>query len=280
MLTMRGPEFLAVFLLLSAIVYGVVGKSISAHERRRAGDRRIRDPFEIAFLRGGTLELVRVAAVSLNLRGLLRVTGGKLQTVDALEVDRVSAPIERAVLSVCRQPCVPAVVLNESSVESAANALLEQLIGKGLLADDAVRAQRRRPVNIGIAMLMALAVAKVAVAQATGHSNVGLLIVLAGLVWIALAQLVRERRTFAGRETLSDLRSLFADLKKRRARLPPSAVTELTLIAAVFGLGLAQSVGRLVWSKSSSDSASSTSCGSSGCGGGGGCGGGCGGCGS
>ena len=107
MFTLRGPEFLVLFAALSVIVFVAVHTWIVARETSLQSDPRVRDPYEIAYLRGDTRELIRVVALSLCIRKLLSIGKTTIQTVNAAEIDRVQLPIEKELLRVCRTPCQP-----------------------------------------------------------------------------------------------------------------------------------------------------------------------------
>ena len=79
MFALRGPDFLGLFLVLSVTVYLVVHLLIVSREAAQPAEPRIRDPYAIAFLRGDVRELLRVVALSLNLRGLLQIRVGSCE---------------------------------------------------------------------------------------------------------------------------------------------------------------------------------------------------------
>src|SRR3569833_158405 len=95
MFTLRGPEFLVLFAALSVIVFVAVHTWIVARETSLPSDPRVRDPYEIAYLRGDTRELIRVVALSLCIRKLLSIGKTTIQTVNEAEIDRVQLPIEK-----------------------------------------------------------------------------------------------------------------------------------------------------------------------------------------
>ena len=284
MLTMRGPQFLFFFLIVVIGAYVALGIFITSRERERwPGDRRVRDPYTIAFLRGGTRELVQVVTLALAWRGLLQVGTSSLQILKSSAADSVSQPIEKAVLQACRSPAKPTSVVTDSGVSNAANAYERDLQAAQLLADEQVRQARRGPVLTVVAVLCGLAACKVLVALSNGHKNVGLLIILTVISSLVILGKIKERRTSAGDAALRDLTTLFAALKRRRKHSAHNAATDSTMLAAVYGIYRAPGISASKWSKlfaRPAGSSSSTSCGSS-CGGGSGCGGGgCGGCGS
>lgn len=290
-LTMRGPEFLALFAVVCLVVYMLVNWAIAASEDRPSHPPKIRDPYLIACLRGGEEALVYVAMLSLAVRGLLKTDATRLATVDSSEIDRVELPIEKVVLGACRLPSTPLGILADARVKSVAHEYRSNLLNAGLLADAAVVRVKLYVVLAGIALVVILACAKVEVALATGHSNIGFLVLTAGIATVALAwQLGRVRMTRLGAAALTDLAALFQSLKLRRHAWSGFGLSEAALLAAVFGIYIFPGLDEAVWRKifpqplvsASGSTYSGSSCGS-GCGGGGGggCGGGgCGGCGS
>ena len=289
MSTLPGPQFLILFVGICAAVYLLVTLAIEMAKTGRPAERRIRDPYLIASLRGGTDASICVATLALVLRGLLKVEDSKLRIVDGSEIDRADVPIDKALLTACRTGADSAEILRSTEVRDAAAEYQNRLIECGLIPDASVR---RRAVMIGIVVVVIIATAKLVIALSTGHSNVGFLVLFAGVAVLALAAKLNERLTLRGRATLGQLSLLFASLKGRRQMLPSSAVSEATLLAAVFGVYLPPGMPEGAWEKMfplptvrpSSDSSGfgsgcNSSSGSSGCGGGS-CGGGCGGCGS
>jgi hypothetical protein len=145
-----------------------------------------------------------------------------------------------------------------------------------------------------IMLLCFVSVAKIVVAVTTGHFNIGFLIVLTISFTIIAAIVGRSKQTRSGQRALSDLKTLFGNLRNQDASLSGGTnPSEYLLMAAVFGMAavpLARSVfPRAVASGSSCGSScgasygDSSSGGDSGggggdgggssCGGGGGCGG-------
>jgi uncharacterized protein (TIGR04222 family) len=282
-LTLRGPEFLVFYFVVAVLVVQLANWVISAAERGPPAAKGVRDPYLIAYLRDGQAELVRVASLSLALRGLLRVTPDGLVTADLTEIDRATVPLEKAVLSTCRKPVPLTVIARDARVDLASREYYRTLAELGLYADARIISIRRRVVTVAMVLLVALAVAKIGVALAAGHSNVGVLIILAAITVVILRDKLRAQRTRRGTSVLRNLNVLFGSLKKRSKTLGANAVPEATLLAAVFGVyvasGLEPNLWRKVFPESTVGSGGGSSCGSSGCGGGCG-GGGCGGCGS
>ena len=281
--TMRGPQFLVVYFVIGVVLIYVVSSAIRRTEERLAPqETRIRDPYLIAYLRGGVEELVRVAASSLAVRGLLHMDLNGIKIVDPTEIDRAKVPIEKVVLRACRERCMPGAIASDSAVRAVGRAYERELEGFGLLADAATAGARVQAVLLGIAILLAVAIIKIAVALNTGHTNILFLIVEAVMFSIVLGAKAGARLTGRGRAALSELRAMFDSLKHRGDKLSTSDVPETTLLAAVYGVyalpGVDPEIRRRLFPPPGSSDSSSDGSGSGGCGGGGGCGG-CGGCG-
>ena len=204
-LGMRGPQFLFFYLVLSACVYVGLRWLIARREQDSeygARGLKVREPYEIAYLRGGVVQLTQVATLSLIRRNLLGAGTDLLRTRDDAPMASVSLPIEAAILNACRTP-IPAVLLERNPAVLAAAAVYRQaLSAKGLIPDDAMLAGRKRIVGIASALLAGLAVVKVGYALMTGHENVFFLIVLALIVVMVLGAIVGEHRTRLGRVAL------------------------------------------------------------------------------
>lgn len=302
MLTMSGPNFLALYALLAVLAYALVAYSIKRVELDRGGPepRQLRDPYAIAYLRGGAPELLRVAVLSLTLREKLRL-GGKTLLADSASAGPDSMPpLEAAVLSACAQPITTQQLLRAPQVRASIEDYRQELIRAQLLAG-AQTFWARLPVCLMLmAGLAVLAVAKIDVALATGHRNIFFLELLATAAVLSLLIPLFRKRTALGRQMLGQLRALFAELR-RRSRDTSATASEAALLAAVFGvyaLGAYKQAWGLIWGPaaspgnnyifvdgSSSSSHNSSSCSSSSSSGGscssgsGGGGGGCGGCG-
>ncbi len=293
---LRGPEFL--------VFYGCLGAAVTVlvFLMRRAGERGdpphpLSDYLDIAFLRGGAGEAIRVAILTLVDRGMLTLSGD-----DAVEagrqdgVGRVTKPTERAILARAAVATKAQELIGDANLTETATADCEPtLVRRGLLPSPDQKAVRTRLWLAAGAALAAVAAIKIAIAISRGRSNVGFLVLLGFAFLIATFVATHPRRTPAGNALVGDLRTLFGGLKDRAGSLrPQSGGTDLALLVAVFGVdaalpvypeakklfpqaGASDSGGSSDSSSdSSSGSSSGSSCGSS-CGGGGG---GCGGCGS
>jgi uncharacterized protein (TIGR04222 family) len=280
---LSGPSFLVFYVGLGLIVIIASKLVIDEAEGGAPPTLPLSDPYQIAWLRGGTPEAARIAVLSLTDRGLLAVSGDNLVNSSHAQ-PVVREPIESAILTRCRPFGTAATaVLDDPGVERACALYRARLERLQLMPDAAMRARRYRWFALAAALLLGVALGKIAIAFGRGRYNVGFLIILTaiglGVVWF----LVRHPRTHLGNRMLKDLQRLFRALRQRAATLRAGAMTsDAMLLAAVFGISALPAAGfvdflRVYKKAASSDGGCGSSCGS-GCGGGGG-GGGCGGCG-
>jgi uncharacterized protein (TIGR04222 family) len=286
---LRGPEFLLFYTVLGLIVTTVVLAMRRRFEPQPHGAGPLTDYLKIAYLRGGSAEAIRVAALALMDRGLL-------ERIDAHHLKATSTTVpagllrtEERLLQACQEPVRASGLLADSTLNVAAATECEPpLVRAGLLPDDEIRSKWAGLRTIALLLLGIVATLKIAIALSRGRSNVAFLLILSALFGFVIYRVTSPFRTAAGNAMLDDLRTLFAALKTRAATLRSGAGgagTEMALLAAVFGtaalpagVALDTVFRKPVQQSSSSCGSSGSSCGSS-CGGGG-CGGGCGGCGS
>ncbi len=298
---LHGPAFLLFYIALSACVIGIV---ILLRRMFESGPvPRLTDPYQIAYLRGGSHQALRVAIIALVDRGLLKAEG-ELLTAEIGAVERVRRPIERKLLEGFAFPAAAFSVFSQPAPLEACRAFQTELTKQRLLP---TRNQvfGRALCGLGaITCLWWVAYSKIDLALSRGRHNIGFLVFFALAVPIVVTLVLRSRRTVLGDRVLQDFETLFSRLRDRADEIPPGGATnELALLAAVFGLNAlpaaaflqAQALfpmaasrpqGLSTWGSSCGSACGHlSSCGSSGgssCGSscGGGCGGGCGGCGS
>lgn len=293
-----GPEFLVFYALFGAAVLAL---AYAFRPDRRSGDLPASpidatDPYEIAFLRAGSNEALRVATLSLVDRGLLEVTDA-VDTKHEPELlaqrdarDKVRRPIEVAVLDHFGDRKPADSVFGTTKIDSAMDRYRERLESLGLLPTEAERQSRLMTKRIAWGALWLVAGARIFQAVGNERSNFFFLIILAASFSWVVARVVDRPRTGAGDRALAELSALFAGLRAGVDRLSPGGATnEMALVAGVFGVGTLPDERfpfvRKLYKRATTARSSGSACGS-GCGGGGGgdgggdgCGGGCGGCG-
>ena len=291
---LSGPEFLLFYLLLGIAVTTVVMVLRHRGEPQQAGTAPLTDYLKIAYLRGGSVEAIRVASLALMDRGLLELVDAQHIKTAVESLPGGLQRTEERLLQACRQPVRASSLLDDTALQVAAAVECEpQLVRAGLLPDDRLKRAWTGLRTMALLFLGSVAALKIVIALSRGRTNVLFLIILSAVFGAIIYLVTNSSRTAAGDAMLADLRTLFAALKTRvglRPYTPGTGGHELALAAAVFGEA---SLPALAWSMQtlfrkpeprsrsscgSCGSSSGSSCGSS-CGGGG-CGGGCGGCGS
>ncbi len=288
-LDLRGPGFLAFYAVLSVCVLGWSWWRVRGRESGqspRLSDLTA-DPYRIAFLRGGEVELVRVAIFNLVDRGLLDCKRGKLGVTRADAAALLRRPLDRAIISACAAGGSLRAVSRHAAVQGACAEYAADMRQRGLIVDAVEHRARMRIFGIALALLLGVAGAKLILALARGHTNVVLLLMFAFFTCFLEHRICGKQRTRLGDASLSGLRILVQRLRRRSMQLRAGgASNEALLLAAVFGLTALPAaafpfLGQLLpgsASRGGNSGSCGSSCGSSSCGGGCG-GGGCGGCG-
>ena len=276
---LRGPEFLLFYVALGAAVLLVTFLLRHAGEPADPPKVNLSDPYQIAFLRGGKNEALRVATVSLIDRGVLLADGTKI-TASESAFGKAASPLEQTVVRHFNPSAEVTTLFKMKDADPQMNQYENELTRLGLLPDEEQKDARLMRMAVAVAALLIPALVKLYVAVTTGHFNVGFLIFLAIFFTVVVVLMSRPRRTRAGDRMVKDLRTLFESLKQRGAEVRSGASpTEFALMAAVFGMSTVPESKKLFPQSGSSScgsscGSSSGDSGSSSCGGGG-----CGGCG-
>lgn len=283
---LRGPQFLLFYLLLAGMLLAAVSILRRRLEAQWAGGPMpvLHDPYAIAYLRGGKNELLRVAVISLVDRGLLHASSDNLATTPAGRATQVRKRIEEDLLRHCLVVRKPEELFRSDALDAGVLEYERVLAQHKLVADDEIRSTRNWLTTGAIAILLAVSLAKIAIALSRGRTNIAFLVLLTIFAVVFARKIGFPRQTVRGRQFLAELQNLFQSLRLRASQIRPGgANADLALAAAVFGVDVL-SQRDFAWTRDlhpPQASASSSSCGA-GCGsscGGGGCGGGCGGCG-
>ena len=287
-----GPWFLLAYLIFGVFVYYSVRELLIRQELRNphAQLSLADDPYRIAFLRGGAPEAVKIAAIVLVDRGLLRADGPLLETASADSLRFASHDIERDVLRLYlgRQGHSKELAAQADMLPSC-RAYQDSLTQQELLVGPPLLRRRERITWPAHYLLLTVAAVKAVIAISRQHYNLLFLALLLAIFLLMLRGLRTQASSWSAQRLLTDLRMLFGRLNQRAARLQAgSSSADMALLAAIFGLGalplsVYAYVGELypVPRHSSDSSSGGTGDSSSGGGDGGGDGGGsgCGGCG-
>jgi uncharacterized protein (TIGR04222 family) len=276
-----GPEFLAFYVVLTAIVLVLLYVIFQYAEDGQPPTLPLRDPYKIAWLRGGNREAARMAVLSLTDRGLVELVGSKLSLKAGRRVG-VRHPLEQAIVRRCEAgPLNVGSIAKDRAVETVCDQYRNELDALHLTADRSARAYRWRLYAVGATVLAGVALSKIVIALDRGRTNIGFLVILAILGPLVALILVRRRRTRLGDRVLADLRQLFERLRSRAPTFRRGQMTsDVMLLAAVFGFSALPSLYsdlQRAYASTGGNGGGGSSDGGSGCGGGGG---GCGGCGS
>ena len=236
-----GPWFLAAYLVFGLLVYFGVRELLLRQELRNphAQLTLADDPYRIAFLRGGALEAVKIAAIVLVDRGLLRADGPLLETASADSVRFASHDIERDVLRLYlgRQGHSKELAVQADAFPSC-QAYLKSLTEQELLVGAPLLRRREKFTWVAHYLLLTVALVKAIIAVSTGHYNLLFLAIMTAAFLLKLRGLRTRNTSFAAQRLLSDLRMLFSRLNMRSSRLQAgSGGADMALLAAIFGIG-------------------------------------------
>jgi uncharacterized protein (TIGR04222 family) len=249
--SLRGPEFLALYSLVSA---GAV--TASALLARRADPApgmaaaqlpgAATDPYEVAWLRGGPEAVLTTALFSMRQRGMLAF--GTLRA--PLSPPQMFTPVaggpaprnrvESAVLSAVSQGAPARTLLADKSlraaVDNACEPYRDKYLHAGLITSPAEQRRALTVMAAGLAIVLGLGGFKLVAAISTGHYNVGFLILIGLAASAFLVWLCRPRRLNArGRAYLKSVLSAYAGWRFRQRVTPGDAGSMLPLYVAMFG---------------------------------------------
>jgi uncharacterized protein (TIGR04222 family) len=161
------------------------------------------DPYELAYLRGGANEVIRVALFAMIEDGVIELVEEKKSRFSAkttrlrvaADVDKPDEfhPVERELFKACRSPIEPRALFQKETVKEVENVCdiyKKRAEAESLLQLDAVKRSALTLWLEGVALLVGLAAYKVLAAVENGRPNFGILATLALLSSCFLAVLV------------------------------------------------------------------------------------------
>jgi uncharacterized protein (TIGR04222 family) len=276
-----GPQFLVFYSLLllasGAVVY-LFWRTLGQNGSFR---RPMTDPYQIAYLRGGSKEAVKVAAATLSHRRAAKVSGDTI-TSEAGQSALTTNQLEKVILEDCLSGATLRQLAEGRAADVAKKLFHQRLVSEHLILSDTEKQKALFLKIVVIGTILAVAVIKMLIALQRGRHNVMFLVILAVIGVIPHAKCTLWY-TPNGSAALKDLKTLFGRLKNQSSQLvSPSQNHHFSFLIAVFGIAALSTSEYLFLSafkpKQGSNSGCGTSCGSScssssGCGGGGGCGG-------
>ena len=236
-----GPWFLLAYLIFGLLVYYLARELLIRQELRNphAQLSLADDPYRIAFLRGGALEAVKIAAIVLVDRGLLRADGPLLETASADSLRFASHDIERDVLRLYlgRQGHSRELAEQAETLPSC-RAYRDTLTQQELLVGPPLLRRRERITWPAHYLLLTVAAVKAVIAISRQHYNLLFLALLLAIFLLMLRGLRTQATSWSAQRLLTDLRMLFGRLNMRASRLHAgSSSADMALLAAIFGLG-------------------------------------------
>ena len=272
---LAGPEFLLFYVIFSAAL--LIGACIYWHVRTSRADVPVlTNPYEIAYLRGGPAEAIRVAVIGLIERGVL--TADELRVVRTVEGGEagISDRFERKIAEYFSTRGAADTAAKSDALQALLQPFKERLERDGLILNEELSAIRNWLMAGVLSSLWIVSMTKIAIALGRGKGNVLFLVIFTVVATlIAIGLLGSKERTAACDAALERLR----EFHRTELNLNLSG-NEMLLYAAVFGAAAAP-VAANPYHRPPSEGGGS-GCGTSGfgCGSGGdGGGGGCGGCG-
>ncbi len=197
---LRGPEFLAFYTALGAGALAVLWITQRSLESTPTGAPLLGDYLEIAYLRGGPGEAVRVATMNLIVRGLMQIVDeDHLQAVEAEAPALAGKRLEQLIVTKCQYVTSASAVLADAALrEAATEECAPPLVQRGLLPDDRAVARRRSMLAAAAFVLTAVAGTKILVALSRGRSNIAFLIIET-IVFLFLCYTLTNALRTAGR---------------------------------------------------------------------------------
>ncbi|BAY61831.1 hypothetical protein NIES22_18980 [Calothrix brevissima NIES-22] len=236
---MYGPDFLLLYgsvIVLITIVCGWFVQDPTKNQSLPLIPSQP-DPYEIAYLRSGAVEVVKVAILNLIQRDYLQVSE---QLISRTAKDNLSElqPIEREVLaSFSSNPGTKSLESIAAKVQSYCQIYEEQLDNEQLLYAQQWQAANIKVGLIAATIIFSLGGYKLLIALGKGRHNVWFLIVMAVLsimfiIWLASR---RSRLSHRGQAYLQQLQQTFAESKTKLKFTFPS-VFDYNLVVALFGV--------------------------------------------
>jgi len=320
---MNGPLFLVLYLVVIAVVIVVcksrfVQTDDTLSRLQPLKVPQLADPYEIAFLRGGVNEVIRLGVFKLLKAGYLTTAPlanrKEKSTAQQVQINPVTpplsdlSPLETDLCKYFEKPHTTAEMFADtrliSNISSRCTEYELKIKREQLVAPDTWKWERQKVILPGALIILVLCAYKLFAALTTGHENVGFMIVECFGGIIVLATVVKYPiLTQRGIRYLADLKRAYGAMAMSRftqdASIPEGTFQRFNMDAtllpiALLGIGALGSSGDASYGKlfnkaalNRTSTGSSPSCGGGGggcgsgscSGGGGGDGGGCGGCG-
>ena len=280
---LAGPQFLVFYLFFALIVLIIcwIATRMVGGSASRSYAELTSDPYQIAYLRSGPDEMIKIAVFNLVDRGFLEYDDGRVKAVARHDASALRRPIDRTLVSKCATVRKPADLLDNAAIKLECDKYKADLERRGLLPDREARRGHVKALLVAVSLLAGVALVKIVMALASGRTNVFFLVIFAIAASLFAVMACVPRVSPTGRAAMSGLGTLLRRLRGNADRLRAGGSSnEALLLAAVAGLAAlpaaefasARQMFPLEKPFDGGNSSGSSSD-SGGCGGGGGCGG-------
>jgi uncharacterized protein (TIGR04222 family) len=237
---MYGPDFLLLYSSVIILIMIVCGWLVQDPTKKQSLPLIPSEPnpYEIAYLRSGTSEVVKVAILNLIQRHYLQIAEKLIIHTTNPQHSSELQPIEHQVLSsFSSTPSIKSIASIAQKVQPYCNIYEDQLHNEQLLYDQKWQAANIKVGLIAATIIFILGGYKLLIALAKGRHNVGFLIIMAVLSIIFILWFVsrRSRLSFRGQAYLQQLQQTFAESKTKVKFSIPSAF-DYNLVVALFGV--------------------------------------------
>lgn len=294
---MYGPQFLILYGAVSLIVVATVVWYMNSIKRIATFPALTvaSDPYEIAYLRGGENEVIRIVIFALLQKEYIQIHVDKNEKLLSASIKPETASglndIEMSTLRLLQKPLTAQQIFASDLTGIVKGHLIllhERFTDEGLFYLPSVKTRALCAASASLAVILGLGGYKTYVALDTGHHKLGFLLVMATISTIAVILLTNvPRLTNVGSKYLEQLQLAHANLRnlsltENVALISPDDYQSYLLAMAIFGTTILNNtpysdLGEVFVVSTSNDGGCGSSCGggcSSSCGGGG-----CGGCG-
>ena len=293
---MRGPDFLVLYAVVIVAMVATCRWAVRRQDRTAELPPALVpisvDPIEIAYLRGGPNEVVRLLIVDLLRRGRLKVMDGdpkRLARSHSSYEDDACTPMGKHFLSWFSAPRSVQETFGQgtplSQIETDCAEHRERLLAEELLTSTSAEQAAWPVIVTGAMIIVGLGGFKLLTAAQAGRPSVGFLLI-AGVVGLTMLwKLCRPPRlTARGRDYIRRLREAYGRADTQHDDMPNTAASQWTpLLVGLYGVGILTETSSHAYAglfpkvsnggfEVSADSSASCGSDSGGCGGCGGCG--------
>ena len=204
---LRGPEFLFFYAVLAVFVNLLCGYLIKKKEGGHDYINIVDDPYLIAALRGGEIEAIRMALLSLIDRGLIKAENAKSVSAIPQASSYARKDLDKAIID--SLPGSIKSVYSNYQVKYTVQKYVDDLRINQLIPDGDIKSFRFSLFLLFSGILICVALFKIYLAYLRGKSNVQFLILLCIFSVILLLMQSFKRQTALGVNTIKQTQNKF-----------------------------------------------------------------------